>query len=136
MSGKPTMREKRKAMRVAALGNWIEKLAGTSCKPTAREKRTAFEFGYSVEIWRLMNEFWVIRKMIDVICPELKLYNYLSNKNVFPNAEAEISAMRQHNQPIAEIFKRFNKTAAWEEFAATWEAGTKRKPVYRKEATQ
>jgi len=136
MSSKLTIREKRMAMRVAALGHWIEKRAGASGKPTAREKREAFEYGYSVEEWRLMNEFWVIRGLLDVFCPELTLYRHLSSKDVFPDAEAEISAMREHNRPIAEIFKRLNKSAVWEHEIKHWEAGIRRKPVYRASATR
>jgi len=136
MSSNLTIREKREAMRVATLGYWIEKMAGTSGKPTALEKRECWHYGLSVESWRLMNEFWVIRGLLEVICPELTLYRHLSNKDFFPDAEAEISAMREHNRPIAEIFKRLNKTAAWEHKVRLLESGIRRKPVYRKETTQ
>ena len=92
--------------------------------------------GISVGRLRLCGQFSKVYEKAVANRPELRLLPNSRHRKAYPTVEAEISAMRERNQPLADAFAAIGESYLWRQMAEGWEDDIRAKGVLGIEATQ
>ena len=100
------------------------------------EIEMASSMGISVGRLRLDAHFAEVFSRVVARRPQLRLLFNSRCRKAYPTVEAEISAMRERNQPLADAFAGIGESYLWRQMAEGWEAEIRANGALGNEATK